>query len=153
MPHADKNVGRAYNTNYKRQWRKRNLEKYRRDARIRATKIREANYDEYNRKQRAWRKTWDAKMRLKDKERQRRGQLLRQYGISVEDFEQLLENQNGLCAICRTDNWGAHGPVVDHNHATDKVRGILCNKCNLGIGHLNDSISSLERAIEYLKER
>ena len=72
------------------------------------------------------------------------------YGISKEEYEGVLEKQNGVCAIC--------GGVltrklsVDHDHSTGKFRGLLCTKCNLGLGCFNDDSSLLKRAMEYLDE-
>jgi len=77
----------------------------------------------------------------------------RTYGISLEKYDDLLKSQLGLCAICRTDNPGGKGDFhVDHCHDTKKVRGLLCQSCNIGLGHFKDSIKFLESAIEYLRE-
>jgi hypothetical protein len=76
------------------------------------------------------------------------------YGLRVEDYERLLAAQNGRCAICGTDKPGSNNRLfcVDHNHATDEIRGLLCNGCNRGLGYFNDSPVNLERALEYLKK-
>lgn len=62
-------------------------------------------------------------------------------------YEALLEQQGGQCAICREKP----GRYVDHNHTTGKIRGLLCNACNRGLGLLGDETKRLERAIEYLR--
>jgi hypothetical protein len=78
------------------------------------------------------------------------------YGITEAQFNEMNENQGGLCAICRRPNLngfkGTKGLYVDHCHETKKVRGLLCNHCNRALGLLGDSIESLERAILYLKK-
>ena len=87
-------------------------------------------------------------------EHQRRMKYKRVYGITIEDYDRMLEEQGGRCAICRTDTPGGSGArfAVDHNHETGEVRGLLCNNCNRGLGHLQDSVLILEQAIRYLNE-
>lgn len=75
------------------------------------------------------------------------------YGISIEEYDNLLLKQNGKCAICETvKNSVNRALAVDHNHKTNRVRGLLCDKCNDGIGRFNDSVELLEKAKKYLKE-
>lgn len=72
-----------------------------------------------------------------------------QYGISKEEFLQMLEDQQNKCKICTRDiNESA---AVDHCHSTNKIRGLLCRNCNAGIGLFEDNIQFLANAIEYLK--
>jgi Recombination endonuclease VII len=71
------------------------------------------------------------------------------YGMSVEDYDAFLARQRGACAICMKPS--AQTLCVDHCHATGKVRGLLCRKCNLGIGHLGDDPNLLRAAIGYLE--
>lgn len=78
----------------------------------------------------------------------RRWALKTRYGLSVEDFEAMLSRQNGRCAIC---GQSMNDPMVDHCHTTGKIRGILCNRCNLGLGRFKDSVELVERALNYLK--
>lgn len=59
--------------------------------------------------------------------------------------------QNGACAICGGTSWGGRLPCVDHDHKTGKVRGLLCNACNLALGYFNDDANALARAAEYLR--
>jgi hypothetical protein len=87
---------------------------------------------------------------------QRRGWMLsHRYGITNEVYESMLEAQNGLCAICRSSSPGDKDSYfhVDHCHLTKKVRGLLCNKCNIGLGYFNDNPDSLKAAINYLNNK
>ena len=82
--------------------------------------------------------------------------LVRQYGITLCDYHEMLAAQGGGCAICGSTEPGAHkgGHArwfdVDHNHETNKVRGLLCSQCNKGLGHFRDSLDLLEKALRYL---
>lgn len=88
--------------------------------------------------------------------------LKRTYGISYEEYFELYAKQGNKCAICGTTDLRREFKersreqflplFVDHCHATNKVRGLLCSKCNTGIGMFNDNIKSLENAISYLKD-
>ena len=75
---------------------------------------------------------------------------LRRHGLRVSDFEEMKQQQNGGCAIC-----GCADAVlyVDHNHATGRIRGLLCFHCNTALGHFEDDVNRLESAIRYLKEK
>lgn len=73
------------------------------------------------------------------------------YGIKPEEFSALLDRQGGLCAICRADEAGGKGGWhVDHDHATGKIRGLLCQNCNLMLGNAKDDPARLQAAITYL---
>lgn len=74
------------------------------------------------------------------------------YGISLLDRENILVQQNKCCAICRIPEANlTKSLAVDHCHKTLKVRGLLCDKCNVGIGYFNDNIELLEKAKLYLE--
>lgn len=75
------------------------------------------------------------------------------YGISQAQYEALLEEQGGVCAICHRPekSKNAKNLSVDHDHVTGKVRGLLCSFCNHALGYFRDDITALERAIDYLK--
>lgn len=82
--------------------------------------------------------------------------LMRCYGLTLRDYEEMFEKQAGLCAICDRKGFtmAKHHKltlVVDHCHATGNVRGLLCHNCNRALGLLQDSTESLKRAIGYLK--
>ena len=82
----------------------------------------------------------------------RKHHLRRKYGITVAEYQQLLKQQDGQCAICKTDDpgKGKRHFHVDHCHDTGAVRGLLCVKCNMGLGCFNDGRDLLQTAIEYL---
>lgn len=80
----------------------------------------------------------------------RRRETLRQFGLTPEDYEAMLKQQRGACAICRTPPVGRR-LAVDHDHETDDVRGLLCGRCNVALGLFNDDIENLKAAILYLR--
>jgi hypothetical protein len=88
--------------------------------------------------------------------RRYRGHFLRRtYGITHEEYEQILSAQGGVCAICKgtfTPPGMAHMPV-DHCHDTDRIRGILCTRCNSLVGLALNSEDILDQAKAYLKAR
>ena len=81
----------------------------------------------------------------------------RYYGITEMQYHSLHTKQHGLCAICgQPETYKAKSGkigrlAVDHDHATGAVRGLLCSRCNFGIGYFRDSIEKLEKAIAYIK--
>jgi len=79
--------------------------------------------------------------------------LIRKYGITLEDKERMLNDQGNNCKICCQDFSADVNPVVDHCHASGVVRGLLCNRCNVGLGMFQDNPLELVKAIEYLKEQ
>lgn len=74
--------------------------------------------------------------------------LRKKFGIGLVQYQKLLEQQNHKCFICETEDW--RNLAVDHNHQTGQVRGLLCTKCNTGIGQFQDNIELLLKAVEYL---
>lgn len=82
---------------------------------------------------------------------------LKRLGSSRQEYEELLHKQNGRCAICgskkgHTSKLGKESNLaLDHCHATGKTRGLLCGKCNRGLGWFNDSIDLLKKATDYLE--
>jgi len=82
--------------------------------------------------------------------------LMRHYGISLEEFKALKEAQGGVCAICKGPPKGRGAKnkdfTVDHDHDTGKVRGLLCGHCNRGIGMFLDDPQRLRAAAAYLEE-
>lgn len=117
-------------------WRKNNPEK-----------IRKANLD--NTKKRK-----DFYSSERGVESSRRAHLKRMFGITLEEYETKLAEQNGVCYICFSEETtpGKKFLAVDHCHESNSIRGLLCNRCNRALGLLKDDISILENAIKYLKK-
>ena len=74
------------------------------------------------------------------------------YGITIAEYNEIYKNQNGCCAICKKHQAELIKVLhVDHDHKNQKIRGLLCYKCNVGLGSYNDDVELLLKAIEYLK--
>lgn len=80
--------------------------------------------------------------------------MLKKFGLSDKDYEEMLRKANYKCQICRSpvSRGKVKTLVMDHCHVTNKVRGILCNQCNSGIGLFKESATMLRLAIDYLRE-
>ena len=82
----------------------------------------------------------------------RQSQLKTNYGISMQDYNEMFEKQKGRCAICNTHCTELKRALaVDHCHITGKVRGLLCDNCNHALGKFKDDVEIIKSAIEYLK--
>lgn len=94
-------------------------------------------------------KRWNAANPERVKETRFEYNLKKLYGLSVLEYNQMLARQDFRCAICGDDESAFH---VDHNHKTNKVRGLLCGNCNTGIGLLKDSRVVIEDAARYVSQ-
>jgi hypothetical protein len=112
--------------------------------RDRVKRWREQNPERYLAKQRAYQGS-PAK-----KAADRRSYLKRTYGMTVEDYDRMLEAQGGVCAICREPRPEERTLHVDHDHATGEIRGLLCFRCNNAIGDLRESAELACSLAEYL---
>tara|TARA_X000000368_G_C22663084_1_gene550524 strand:+ start:144 stop:602 length:459 start_codon:yes stop_codon:yes gene_type:complete len=95
--------------------------------------------------------------RIKKKDRthphiKREQHLKRRYGISLQEYTEMLDRQGNCCATCGSKEPGGKWKsfAVDHDHKTGKVRGMLCKSCNIALGEVDDSLTTLKRMIEYL---
>jgi hypothetical protein len=98
---------------------------------------------------------WEENKDFKDRQKNRgyRYSLKKNYGLTEADYLEMYSKQEGVCAICRQPSELESGRLaVDHCHETGAIRGLLCRKCNSGLGLLNDSLEMLVNAINYLKE-
>lgn len=86
------------------------------------------------------------------KESNRRQHMRRNYGITIDEYEELERKQGGLCAICGGGEVIGRRLAVDHCHKSGKVRGLLCQACNTALGKFKDSPELLANAIKYLQE-
>ena len=84
--------------------------------------------------------------------RVRNQKLLREYGITLEAYDRMLAEQGGRCRICEAQPDPTRPLCVDHDHDTGYVRGLLCSKCNSGIGLLGDAPITLLKAYQYLED-
>jgi hypothetical protein len=119
-------------------------------------KYRAENKEKQNKRQRRWlaahpekKKEYKKKFPWKPSPEVSRRGTLKQYGLTTSDYNRMVEQQDGVCAICGSDNKGKN-LNVDHDHKTGRVRGLLCNHCNWGLGHMKDDTGILEKAIGYL---
>lgn len=75
------------------------------------------------------------------------------FNLKPGQLKEMFQKQNNKCAICNDDrNLFIKGLAVDHCHKTGKIRGLLCSKCNIGLGQFKDDINLLNKAIKYLGE-
>ena len=128
-----------------RAWMKRNREILREKQRA----AHAANPETKRARGRAW--YWANKERATHAKRAHK--LLRYYGLTGPDYDAIFEAQGGACRICaKTPAQLGDDLVIDHDHATGIVRGLLCRCCNLGLGHFEDSGQLLNSALDYLAE-
>lgn len=143
---------------YARKWREANPEKARENSRksyhADIERTRELKRDRYAadpEKHRAYTRKWK---RSSNPEKARAKHRRRKYGLEPHDLSRILARQSGKCAICQAEmvdgSLRNDGLVVDHCHASGQVRGLLCNKCNKGLGHFNDKPELLRAAATYL---
>lgn len=76
--------------------------------------------------------------------------LKHRYGITSDEYNEMLEKQNGVCAICEEEFHRAL--YVDHNHKTGKVRALLCARCNSGVGYLEKGPDMFEKMKQYIEK-
>jgi hypothetical protein len=81
--------------------------------------------------------------------------LLHRFGITSDQYNRMLDKQNGVCAICgNRETRRIHGKIcvlsVDHSHVTGRVRGLLCNRCNKVLGIMDENTNLFQRIVSYL---
>ena len=128
-------------------WKKNNKDKIKKYV-----KNNRSHYNEY-------RKQWIIKNREKydlwranNKEKIYMRQRVAKYKISYEQYEQMRVSQNNKCAICEKEFKNSKDINIDHNHLTNKVRQLLCMKCNVAIGLFYDDENIIEKALKYTKK-
>lgn len=102
------------------------------------------NREKHNENARNWRK--------KNPDKVKNSNLKISYGINLEQYNQMFNQQNGKCAICnRHQIEFKMGLAVDHEHETGKIRELLCSPCNQAIGLLQENTEIIQKVIDYLK--
>jgi len=100
---------------------------------------------EYNKKYRTEHREWFL-------DQQRKDRLKYTFGITIQQYNEMFEKQNGCCAICgKHQNEFKKALYIDHNHTTNEIRGLLCYSCNSMLGFAKDNIEILTNAIAYLE--
>jgi hypothetical protein len=102
------------------------------------------NRDAMREQQKQWRESSSGS-------RHRFSRTVNNHGITTHDWALMWVNQNGRCAGCMQVLDGGRHTYIDHCHKTEKVRGLLCSECNLALGKVNDSIETLFRLAEYVR--
>ena len=152
-------VWRDNHKDYFKKWRESNKDKIK-EYKKRRQKLRRENYrknkqhyDEYDE---MWRQNNQDKVRkYVERSRSHRASrhLQRKFGITIEEYNTLLESQNQRCAICqRHKSEFKRALHVDHSHDNKRIRGLLCVNCNQMLGHSMERIENLQRGIEYLRD-
>lgn len=139
---------------YVKEWKKKTEEKIKasiseEEWNIRQNKIIEDRKNNRKQKRDKNPQEWDFKMRV--------FKLKANFNLTLKDYNNLLEKQNNVCAICGKEEVvfdkranKIKALAVDHNHETGQVRGLLCNNCNQALGKFKDNIIYLQNAIKYL---
>lgn len=135
------------------QWRKRrNVDKRRYNATPRAKAKRKAHYEARKNSE------WYLKYKETTLKKYSRANYLKvTFNITVADYDRMVSSQNNHCAACGcapdSENSGCKYGIleVDHDHQTGKIRGLLCGRCNRGLGQFQDSVIRLEQAVTYLR--
>lgn len=150
---------RAYNREYYKQNRekriayaKRNYEDNREARSAQRKEYHAANKGRRNAESRAWYQ----KNRLRIVERQRahsHNYRFTRHGLTESKYLEMVEAQGGVCAVCRRECDVAGKLSIDHDHDSGRGRGLLCKRCNSGLGFFRESPDVLERALAYLKEQ
>lgn len=95
-----------------------------------------------------WKENTEASDRYKKRARERAKE--RRYGITQAEFDNILKSQKNKCAICESQFKSSKDTHIDHCHNSSKVRGLLCNNCNIALGQFEDNIEFMQNAIKYL---
>ncbi len=118
----------------------------------RRRKWRNEHADQIKTRQPHYRRTYKSRHPERQRASERRQSLKKKFGISIEQYDKMLELQAFGCAICRavSDKSGRR-LAVDHDHKTGRLRGLLCTNCNTAVGLLDESPHIFELALEYVK--
>lgn len=97
------------------------------------------------------RNAWEREYWAKNPEKRREKRLKQAFGLSLEEYHDLLIDQGGCCSICKEPCSSGSALAVDHCHKTNLVRGLLCRNCNVGLGNFRDSPQLLRSAATYVE--
>lgn len=141
---------RKYNTEEERKEANRRHQSEYRKAHVDQIRKRNLRWMKNNpEKTRKWSQQWNEKNPEKRRELNRR-KTLQKFGLTLEQYQAMLERQKGVCGICGKENPSGGNLAVDHNHVTGKTRGLLCGTCNTALHKLEKDRDWATRAIGYL---
>lgn len=140
---------------YSRKWRETHPEQKResvlRDRKVHAERCK-ATAQEYRDSHREQTRAQDRKWTEAHREQRQISELKRNYGLTTEEAEQILvKRRAGVCEICG-ENRSKRALGVDHDHTTGEVRGVLCGKCNLALGYMEDNPAWLRKLADYVEK-
>lgn len=157
---------KAYSKDYEKNKRKRPKTHYENYAKVKSREWRREHKDLVNSRVAADRekdpekyREYDRKWRAENRTKIRELDIIKRHNISYDEYKWMMEKQDGKCYICnkeetRKSRTSGHicRLVIDHNHATGKIRKLLCHNCNVVVGHCKESVEFLQKTIDYLKE-
>jgi hypothetical protein len=132
-----------------REWRAANLEKARATCRKSHAKYKDVYKVKYAPRQKAYRERYMATL---SPEQKKDRTLRRKYGIGLDDYNRMWNEQRGCCPVCEQPFSDVRPPHVDHDHATKVVRAILCQHCNQAAGMVFEVPAVAERLAAYLRK-
>ncbi len=163
VPHKDEKKRKKYQHQYYLDHRKEQLEDQRQDRKDNPKKYQEHDKRKYlNNREEIRERARKSYENNPEKNRERairwnknnpeavKRRNLKRYDLSYENWLRMWEEQDGKCAICEKPFNKPSNACVDHNHKTGEIRGLLCNRCNYGLGFFNDNQKLIIRAIKYL---
>lgn len=110
-----------------------------------------ASRDRYRRANMEKYRQYSNKYSASNREKRKGYRLFYKYGISQEQYDEMLDRQKGVCKVCGKPEEGK-ALAVDHNHHTGQVRGLLCSYCNQALGLAQDSLEIVKKMVDYLEE-
>jgi hypothetical protein len=149
--HAIKSDYPASSMEYKREYNRLYRLEHPETGRIASAKYRVANLEKVRECARDYAKRNRLTHPNETHTRDRKLALSKNYGITEDEYNDLFEKQSGLCAACGSSETSLKGYLcVDHDHKTGKIRGLLCRRCNVALGLVNDNTTILIKMIDYL---
>jgi len=130
------------------QWKRDNPDRVKESAYLRVKRWRQNNPEKRQAQMKRSYPKKNAKYALSNKDYHRDRMLRYNYGITLEEYNNMAQEQNWACKICLGNT--ARALSVDHCHKSKKIRGLLCSKCNTAIGLLDEDISRLDKIKDYL---
>ena len=141
-------------TEYHRTWRTKNKEHLHQYQEANKEKRKEQNrkrYASHRDEMKEDAKRWRQNNKEKCRQTNWNSRLKMTYGITSDEYNKVLAEQNGCCAICGNPNAEYKRRLhIDHNHSTGKIRGLLCVRCNSGLGNFQENLLLLDKAKEYI---